>query len=295
MKTQQAAIGKWRGILAHLGLGDEFLQNRHGPCPLCGGKDRYRFDDKDGTGSYFCSGCGAGDGMKLAIEFTGREFKPLAAEIDSFVGNIKPEKITKPKDNGRISDLFKYMIPAKHCPQVMDYLRARGLPCSSGVMAIKEMRYYEDGKHAGTFPAMIGQFISPLERLCTLHVTYLQGQGKAPVNAPKKVLTPIVEMAGGAIRLTSLYEHIGIAEGIETALAVMRDFKVPCWASGNAGMLEKFVLPCGVKSVTVYADNDENFTGQRSAYILANRLALAGVPVEVVVPKFVGDFADTRG
>ena len=25
---------------------------------MCGGKDRYRFDDQDGTGSWFCNRCG---------------------------------------------------------------------------------------------------------------------------------------------------------------------------------------------------------------------------------------------
>ena len=25
---------------------------KHGPCPMCGSSDRYRFDDKGGSGSY---------------------------------------------------------------------------------------------------------------------------------------------------------------------------------------------------------------------------------------------------
>ena len=46
-----AARGRWPEILAALaGLSGEQLSNRHQPCPLCGGTDRYRFDDKDGSG-----------------------------------------------------------------------------------------------------------------------------------------------------------------------------------------------------------------------------------------------------
>lgn len=38
---------------------------RHGPCPVCGGKDRFRFDDKAGRGTWFCNQCGHGDGLDL--------------------------------------------------------------------------------------------------------------------------------------------------------------------------------------------------------------------------------------
>ncbi|MCB7636160.1 DUF927 domain-containing protein, partial [Klebsiella pneumoniae] len=37
---------------------------RHAPCPACGGKDRFRFDD-NGRGSFICNQCGAGDGLDL--------------------------------------------------------------------------------------------------------------------------------------------------------------------------------------------------------------------------------------
>src|SRR5690554_5454604 len=63
--TRELALGKWPGILSRLGVDESFLLNRHGPCPNCGGKDRYRFSDQEGTGSYYCSQCGPGDGFDL--------------------------------------------------------------------------------------------------------------------------------------------------------------------------------------------------------------------------------------
>ena len=63
--VRTAAQGRWRDILQSLGMDERSLSGKHGPCPMCGGKDRFRFDDKDGRGTYFCSGCGAGDGVKL--------------------------------------------------------------------------------------------------------------------------------------------------------------------------------------------------------------------------------------
>ena len=35
------AHGRWPGILAAQGVPAEALVNRHGPCPMCGGKDRF--------------------------------------------------------------------------------------------------------------------------------------------------------------------------------------------------------------------------------------------------------------
>jgi phage/plasmid primase-like uncharacterized protein len=57
-----AASGRWGDILEALAvLHAEQLSNRHQPCPACGGRDRYRFDDRDGNGSWFCNQCGGKD------------------------------------------------------------------------------------------------------------------------------------------------------------------------------------------------------------------------------------------
>ena len=61
-----AAIGNgWPEMLDQMGIEPEYLRNKHGPCPACGGKDRYRFDNRRGRGDFYCNGCGAGDGFAL--------------------------------------------------------------------------------------------------------------------------------------------------------------------------------------------------------------------------------------
>ena len=55
-----------------LGVPAKALTNRHGPCPVCGGKDRFRFDDKGGRGTWICSTCGAGDGIELVKRLLSR-------------------------------------------------------------------------------------------------------------------------------------------------------------------------------------------------------------------------------
>ncbi|MDM4912857.1 primase-helicase zinc-binding domain-containing protein [Escherichia coli] len=51
-------------VLAGLSIDVPDSSRRHAPCPACGGKDRFRFDD-NGRGSFICNQCGAGDGLDL--------------------------------------------------------------------------------------------------------------------------------------------------------------------------------------------------------------------------------------
>ncbi len=61
------AMGRWREISLRLGMDIPASPKQHGPCPACGGKDRFRFDDQDGKGTWFCNQCQpqAGDGFAL--------------------------------------------------------------------------------------------------------------------------------------------------------------------------------------------------------------------------------------
>ncbi|MCT8351287.1 MULTISPECIES: primase-helicase zinc-binding domain-containing protein [Photorhabdus] len=63
---------RWPAILSQAGIVVP-ANNRHGPCPMCGGKDRFRFDDKNGNGTWICNRakCGHGDGLDLLAKFKG--------------------------------------------------------------------------------------------------------------------------------------------------------------------------------------------------------------------------------
>src|SRR6516164_6438495 len=79
-KTAKELVeGKWDQVLVHAGLDREFLQytRKEGPCPMCGGRTRFRFYNFD-TGKHFCNGCGmAQSGWRLLRYLTGIE-DPLA-------------------------------------------------------------------------------------------------------------------------------------------------------------------------------------------------------------------------
>jgi len=68
--VRQEAQGCWQSILPSLLIDVPSNPRQHGPCPTCGGTDRFRFDDQDGNGTWFCNQCRpqAGDGFALVMK-----------------------------------------------------------------------------------------------------------------------------------------------------------------------------------------------------------------------------------
>ena len=75
-----AARGRWPHILSALGI-DIPAGHRHGACPKCGGTDRFRLDDKEGRGTWFCNQCGNGDGLDLVRLVTGKGVKEASGMV----------------------------------------------------------------------------------------------------------------------------------------------------------------------------------------------------------------------
>ena len=298
LNVREVAQGRWRSILAVLGVDERALSGKHGPCPMCGGKDRFRFDDKEGRGTFYCSGCGAGDGVALAMGITGLSFRDVAAEVERIAGTVKPST-TKPErtDDDKLAALrraFKESKPIERGDEACRYLAGRGLGLYDLPESIRThpgMTYRDDGKVLGSFPTMLASVTDATGRAVSMHRTYIQGGRKAPVPSAKKLMQGL-PLAGAAIRLTPISRTLGIAEGIETAIAAAELFEVPVWSCVSTTGIESFEPPAGVEHVVVFGDHDANFAGQAAAYRAAHRLALKGLEVEVCIPPTVGDWLD---
>ena len=57
---------------------------------MCGGSDRFRFDDKEGRGTWFCNQCGAGDGLKLVEKVFGVSASEAAGKVSALTGSLPP-------------------------------------------------------------------------------------------------------------------------------------------------------------------------------------------------------------
>jgi putative DNA primase/helicase len=300
LKVSDVAQGRWLGILSRFGLTDKQLSGKHTACPMCGGKDRFRFDDKDGRGTWFCSHCRAGDGIALVMGLKGYSFKEAAHEIEQVVGGIEPVRAAPVADDGqkvaRLRQVWNEASPLAPGDEATRYLARRGLVLEAPPNSLRlhpGLAYYEDGRFMGKFTAILALVVCRDRQVVTIHRTYLKDGKKAPVQSPRKIM-PGKPVSGAAIRLTEASECLGIAEGIETALAASALFSVPVWSCINAHGIETFDPPAGVKRVIVFADNDESFTGQKAAYVAAYRLQQLGFQVDVKIPSVRGDWLDVK-
>ncbi|WP_061930174.1 toprim domain-containing protein [Aureimonas sp. AU22] len=290
--------GRWQSILPAVGIASKFLRNTHGPCPMCGGKDRFRFDDKGGYGTWFCGQCDpqSGDGIEIVKKFLGLDFKAAAARIEPLIGTaVVIEKVgglTDKRAAELSSRLWRRAKPITAIDPAGIYLSER-----CGLMSFPEClryvpdeRYTEDkGKRPTYHHCMVARMIAHDDSKAKLHRTYLTHDGlKAPLARPR-VMMPGETPVGSAVRLMPCDDIVGIAEGIETALSASRLHDgIPVWAALTAHLLENWIPPASVQHVMIFGDNDASNTGQAAAFGLAKRLTAKGVVADVCLPPFQG-------
>ena len=99
-----AAYGQWREILTANGIKLP-EPKKHGPCPICQGKDRFRLEERKAEeaarGVWVCSHCDCkgGDGLSLYQQATGQS---MSAAIRSLAGYLGLSGQMTPADHARI-------------------------------------------------------------------------------------------------------------------------------------------------------------------------------------------------
>lgn len=296
LRTAETAIDRWPGILAGLGIDQKHLTGKHSACPSCAGSDRFRFDNKGGRGTWICSQCGAGDGFGLLRQVFGWSFREAAAAVDGIVGTVKAgQAIVERTEESKVASLravWAASLAVSPGDPVALYLGRR-----AGVSDFPpDLRFHPCLRHSdgGSYPTMLAMMRYPNGEGASIHRTYLTVDGqKAQVEGVKKFMQG-KPLQTASVRLGGLGPRIGIAEGIETALAASKRFGVPVWSATNAVLLECWAPPAGVKEVLIAGDNDASHTGQAAAHALARRLVREGYAVEVQIPGAVDtDWCDS--
>lgn len=310
------AQGMWGNILATLApaiapaLAKPGLQ--HIDCPMHGGKNDFRvYRDVEQTGGGVCTCGNWPDGFALVGAVNGWPFKETLAEVGRVVLGEMPAAVpyapTKrdiaKEDEAirqRLAALWKASLPlaledASQQAACL-YLKNRGLVVPRTLDAVRfhpSMAYYEGGQLQGHFPGLLACVTAQDGTPVTLHRTFLTQEGqKAQVSSPKKLCshTSYRSLKGVAIRLAPVQETLAVAEGIETALAVMELTGIPCWATVTAGLMAEFKPPQQVRKVVIFADKDAPNSahphghGQEAAKRLAKRLWEQGVQTSIRIP-----------
>ncbi len=251
--------------------------------------------DFDGSGSG-----GPLSALEHAIGLTGRDLFAYASELTGVAGasagtrareNVTAATRSSAARETAVATEIRHIL-ARAAPLAgtvaETWLRSRGL----AVPASDDLRFAPDLTHFDTktgWPGMIGVVRDPAGTVLGVHRTYLalDGAAKAPVPKPRMALG---EIHGGTVRLAEPADGlVGLAEGIETALAVMTACPaLPMWAALSAGNLAELSLPDGIARVVICADHDPGGAGLDAARALAGRL-IEGRKVFIACPPSAGD------
>lgn len=91
------AAAMWPDILVNLAGIDAsiFDHRKEHPCPLCGGKTRFRYRAKPAglDRPFYCNHCGSKNGIEFFIAYTGMDYGTAINSIGDYIGNIPQEKI----------------------------------------------------------------------------------------------------------------------------------------------------------------------------------------------------------
>lgn len=323
-QVKNSAEGRWGHILFYFCPQLHDAIDSHGTrriaCPVHGGNSgkAFRlFPDFAIEGGGVCNTCGAfPDGIGLIAWINNTTYGKALHDIATFLElRATPDKPTPPVRSARreppcpsVPDKNKHEENIRLWRETVDpddersgplwsYLGNRGLVLNTLPVAMRlhpRLSYFEPDPTSeksvliGHFPAILSLVSGPHGRPVTLHRTYLTDSGyKAPVASPKKLLPAARQgaMRGGAIRLFSaIGPTLGVAEGIETALAAWAATGIPTWAAVSANLLEQMIWPAHIKHLLIWADRDNNQCGQRAAQTLAQRAMAAGLLVDVFLP-----------
>ncbi|MBF0391339.1 MAG: toprim domain-containing protein [Alphaproteobacteria bacterium] len=319
-----ARSGGWFPIfrsLAHKELGSAMDRlGKHGPCPVHGGHDGFRFyKDAGHSGGGVCNSCGPqADGFRMLMWLRGWTFPQALEAVAKVIGcepSVSDAPATMPRkavpvaqppassqrDNklrARLNLMWEEGVGLAddRAEPARRYLRRRGLSeylwaNAPGVIRLHpSLAYFDDDGHlVGRFPAIMARVLDGQGRPMTIHRTYLTEAGeKAPVEEPRKVMPAPSDRAWAGIFVPvgrPAAGTIGISEGLETALAVTMGSGMPCWASLSWTFMRGFVPPSGVNQVVIWADLDAKGVGQRYAAETQQALMQRGVACQVRLPN----------
>ncbi|WP_159212602.1 primase-like DNA-binding domain-containing protein [Klebsiella pneumoniae] len=289
--TVKQACGHWPRILPALGM--KVIKNRPQACPICGGdarSDRFRFDDQEGRGTWYCNRCGAGDGLKLVEKVFGISAPEAARKVNAVTGHlppVAPEVVAAAEaeteaDRKAAAALAVRLLEKTRPATGNAYLTRKGFPARECLMLTASHK-------TGGVAYRAGDVVVPLydETGALVNLQFINAEGL------KRTLKG--GQVKGACHLIDGQKQAGkrlwIAEGYATALTVHHltgETVMVALSSVNllslASLARQKHPAC---QIILAADRDLNGTGQNKATAAAQ--ACEGV---VALPPVFGDWND---
>mgnify|MGYP003385784880 CR=1 FL=1 len=280
------------------------------------------FKDADESGGGVCNSCGDfPDGVKLIMWIKGWEFRPTleaiadALNIDNSSGSLpvmeRKKYVPKGPTEKELNDAKRLIskrdqiisgcVPLNHSSALpaRRYFARRGLT-KLGMLGGQVLFHASleswvevktknsiEWKSEGYYPAIVSIVRNSNGEVLNIHRTFITEDGyKAGIESPRKMGASIVTcpINGGSIQLTPHARIMGVAEGLETALACREAMELAMHCTGNANLMRSWQPPVGCEIVIIFADNDKSQTGILAAQDLYERLTKLGMTVFIALP-----------
>jgi putative DNA primase/helicase len=296
-----------------------------GPCPACGGTDRFSINPQKRI--FNCRGAEGGDVIGLVMHIDGISFtqaceqltgepppngqsKPLSpaelAERDKRrQANEAAQRAREAQEEAREQNTLEAAQRIWDASKPIDgtlaqtYLFNRGIP----VFESECLRFHPALPYPGKpkpYPALVCRVDDMGGDLCAVWRIFLREDGrKADVPAAKLGLGPA---GGGAVRLGGIGPKVAIAEGLESALGFwfLTGRKYPVLAALSTSGMVGIELPLCVERVVIAPDGDRPIkkqgdeyipavpAGRKAAHTLRDRLISEGLSVTLAAEPPAG-------
>jgi len=285
-----------------------------GPCPGCGGTDRFALNTE--LGIFNCRGFGGGDTIALVQHVLGLNF---VEAVEFITGEEQATSAT-----GEVTDKATNLPPSDDERHARDLASAKRIASEVGpLLGTPGERYLQEtrridtgaiqdilarvdaiGWHGAVYfnepaHALHGQRLGCIVGIMTdaktakwtgaISRTYL-APGLTKIGKAKTLGSPM-----GIVRLNpddEVLEGLFLAEGIETALAAMSIGLRPTWSTGSTSPMAKFPVLSGIEHLSVLCDNDPNGAGEDAAREVERRWRAAGRQVSILHSELPGDLND---
>ena len=279
-----------------------------GRCPFHGEKTAsfYVIPDK---GFFHCFGCGA---HGTAIDYVMRsKHVGFAAAVRELIHSsehlttrpqVRPAAISLP-DERETDPLVLDLWRSANAPRLVDhYLYSRGLTAGRAQAALRghySVWCSESRRHR---PAVLAAVQDSSGEICAVQRIWVEprceadGSGLPPKGARSRDLAAgkktLGKLRDGAVRLFNSARSMGLAEGVETALAAAEIFCVPVWAAAGGARMGAVWLPGECLRLTIFGDNG-SAGRELAARAVETHRARGGITVSAEFPpEHWGDWND---
>ncbi|HHQ4309240.1 TPA: primase-helicase zinc-binding domain-containing protein, partial [Serratia fonticola] len=285
--TSRAATGQWPVLLPALGI-HITAGGRAQPCPVCGGKDRFRFDNQQGRGTWFCNQCGGGDGLSLVEKALAVTTKEAASKVAGVLGNtshaplpVPDSQQEKTQARQQAAEQARQLLAAA-VPQAGNaYLSRKGWPdVDTLTLQGKPLR-------VGGITYQPGDLLLPLTNAAgeVVNVQLINTAGDKRTLVGGQVKDTCHSLAGPDHAVIWLTE--GYATGLTVHQLTGESVCIALSANNLPALAQQLRAQYTDALLLLAADNDENGTGQTRA---AEAAQLTGATL--ALPPMIGDWND---